>query len=204
MSRAIDTATIKCTKIRQYCINAVLHLGRMWRNAMAITSGIRGIYCKGRESCIIQCITIVGIHDNNCTIIITAAPPSDKPGLCAQLLVWRAYNLSTSENHRGLLVVLEFCLPKSFGSAERPVCPGYYQLKRTAGKYCKRRKISACASLSYVSRYKRRNTAARRGGVILINGVSAPLSIVSNHLLPRRFHPLTAWNTVPFYVCAMS
>lgn len=34
---------------------------------------MRGIYCKGREGCIIQRITIVGIHDNNCTIIITAA-----------------------------------------------------------------------------------------------------------------------------------
>lgn len=27
----------------------------------------------GRESCIIQRITIVEVHDNNCTIIITAA-----------------------------------------------------------------------------------------------------------------------------------
>ena len=103
----------ECTKTLNNIINTILHPGRMWYNN-TITSRLRGIYCKSHESCIIQRITIVGIRDNNCTIIITAALSSDKLRLCAQLLVWRAYNLSTSENHRGLLMVLEFCLPKSF------------------------------------------------------------------------------------------
>ncbi|KAL0130154.1 hypothetical protein PUN28_002039 [Cardiocondyla obscurior] len=48
--------------------------------------------------------------------------------------------------------------------------------------------------------YRVTSAAIRPHGLILINEVSAPLSIVSNHLLPRRFHPLT----VPFYVCAMT
>lgn len=69
--KAVNKAFDERTKMTNEVVNAVLHPGsHMRRNA--ITSGMRGIYCKGRESCIIQRITIVGMHDNNCTIIITA------------------------------------------------------------------------------------------------------------------------------------
>lgn len=166
---------------------------------------MRGIYCKGHEGCIIQHITIVGIHDNNCTIIITAAQAINR-GLSARLLVWRAYNLSTlkttavSSSSR-ILSSKSFAWSRDFGSIwNRTFVLVIITLKHNSGQmFCNvvKYKLARCCIALQTPQIRPCD------GVILISEVPAPLSIVSNHLLPRRFHPLIVWNTVSFYVCAM-
>lgn len=164
---------------------------------------MRGIYCKGHEGCIIQRITIVGIHDNNCTIIITAARAINRGWVHGSLydgpIICRRWKPPRP------LRVLKFC-PLNHSRGRATSVPFGGRLSRLLSRLSvqwtnvlQRRKIQAVRCCIALQEPQIRPC----DGVILISWVPAPLSIVSNHLLPRRFHPLIVWNTVSFYVCAM-
>jgi len=74
----------------------------------------------------------------------------------------------------------------------------YYRLKPVRRALTQRRKtrdtspaLRSCAQYTYIHTYIYIHAA----DAILISGVSAPPSIVSEHLSPRRFRPLTASRT---------